>query len=99
MCSSIHLVIMPNAPLLSLATLVNVANAIRGTCLISLVWAYSSQRIDKVPDSPDLLFGHVSDRGREGAVEHLGVVEYPDSFSVRWVSLQARGRQKQHKLK
>jgi hypothetical protein len=36
-----------NALLLSLATLVNVPDAIRGTSLIELVWVSPSQHIDK----------------------------------------------------
>ena len=55
--------------------------------LIPQVWVYSSQALAKPSGLPDLLFGQVGGRDREGVVKHLGVVENPDCLSVCRVSL------------
>jgi hypothetical protein len=48
---------------------------------------YSSQALTRPSGLPDLLFGQVGGRDREGVVKHLGVVENPDCLSVCRVSL------------
>ena len=51
-----------------------------GTSAIAHVWVYSSQALTTFSGLPDLLLGHADGLGCEGAIVHLGIVAYFDSF-------------------
>jgi hypothetical protein len=55
--------------------------SLRGTSLTAQVWVYSSQELSTFSGLPDLLLGHGNGLGCEGAVVHLGIVEYVSSFT------------------